>query len=65
MKQSSIVDTWLNTVAYLHSQSKATEEQYKRVWGRFGSDVGRTVDKILADYNESEGLKTPAKKDCQ
>ncbi len=50
MKQFDIVTNWLSTVAYSHSQSKATEEQYKRVWNRFSLFIGKNADDILTDY---------------
>jgi site-specific recombinase XerC len=47
------VEDWLNSVAYSHSQSKATELQYKRVWERFSNDVEMTAEEIIADYEHS------------
>ena len=38
--KGNLVEDWLNSVAYFHSQSKATEDQYKRVWERFSNDIG-------------------------
>jgi integrase len=49
-----IVDNWLNSVSYSHSQSKATEDQYKRVWRRFASYIGKTAEQILAEYEASD-----------
>jgi integrase/uncharacterized coiled-coil protein SlyX len=49
-----IVDNWLSSVAYLHSQSKATEAQYKRVWGRFSAFIGLTAEQIIDDYGASD-----------
>jgi len=49
MNQLDIVGTWLRSVAYLHSQSKATDEQYKRVWSRFSSYIGKTAEEISVD----------------
>lgn len=54
MNQLDIVGTWLKSVAYSHSQSKATDEQYKRVWSRFSSYIGKTAEEILVDYKESD-----------
>jgi integrase len=48
------VEDWLNSVAYSHSQSKATEDQYKRVWERFSTDIGMTAQEIIADYERSD-----------
>lgn len=45
---------WLNSVAYEHSQSKATETQYKRVWREFAESAGTTAEKIIEDYENSE-----------
>jgi site-specific recombinase XerC len=47
------VEDWLNSVAYSHSQSKATEVQYKRVWERFSTDIGMTAEEIIKDYERS------------
>ena len=47
--KDNLVEDWLNSVAYSHSQSKATEDQYKRVWERFSKDVGMNAAKIVAD----------------
>jgi site-specific recombinase XerD len=47
------VEDWLNSVAYSHSQSKATEVQYKRVWERFSKDIEMTAEEIIEDYERS------------
>ena len=47
------VEDWLNSVAYSHSQSKATEDQYKRVWERFSNDIEMTAEEIIDDYERS------------
>jgi hypothetical protein len=54
MGQFDIVDNWLNSVAYSHSQSRATECQYKRVWARFTVFVGLTAEQIKNDYDNSD-----------
>jgi site-specific recombinase XerC len=59
-----VVGDWLGNVAYEHSQSKATEEQYKRVWGRFSRSIGMTAEQILADY-QNLGETTARKKYAQ
>ena len=51
--KGNLVEDWLNSVAYSHSQSKATEDQYKRVWERFSGDIGLTADEIVSDYERS------------
>lgn len=48
--KGNLVEDWLYSVAYSHSQSKATEDQYKRVWERFSADIGLTADEIVSDY---------------
>lgn len=48
------VDNWLDSVAYSHSQSKATEDQYKRVWERFSTDIRMTSEEIIEDYECSD-----------
>ena len=47
---NDLVQDWLNSVAYSHSQSKATEIQYKRVWGRYSDSISMTPEEIVADY---------------
>lgn len=54
MNQLDIGGTWLKSVAYSYLQSKATDEQYKRVWSRFSSFIDRTAEEIFADYEESD-----------
>jgi site-specific recombinase XerC len=54
MSEFDLVSNWLNTVSYSRSQSKATEEQYKRVWGRFSAFIGKKAEQIEADYKASE-----------
>jgi len=51
--KGNLVEDWLNSVAYSHSQSKATEDQYKRVWMRFSTEIGMTATEIVADYESS------------
>jgi hypothetical protein len=53
MKEFDPVANWLSLVAYSHSHSKATEVQYKRVWGQFSGYVGKTANEIIADYDDS------------
>jgi integrase len=55
------VEDWLNSVAYSHSQSKATEDQYKRVWERFSNDINMTPEEIIADYERSNDRKVMRK----
>jgi integrase len=54
MKQLDPVAKWLNSVAYSHSQSKATEDQYKRVWEQFSSFIEMSGKEIIADYEASQ-----------
>jgi site-specific recombinase XerD len=64
LNQHDPVGTWLTLVSYSHSQSKSTEEQYKRVWGRFSQSTGMTAKQILADY-ENLGETIARKKHAQ
>jgi hypothetical protein len=50
MTKLDLVSNWLSSVAYSHSQSSATEEQYKRVWERFEGFFGTSAEEIVADY---------------
>jgi integrase len=54
MKELDPVAKWLNSVAYSHSQSKATEDQYKRVWEQFSGFIEMSGKEIIADYEASE-----------
>jgi integrase len=54
MKELDPVAKWLNSVAYSHSQSKATENQYKRVWEQFSGFIEMSGKEIIADYEASE-----------
>ena len=54
MSQLDIGGTWLKSVAYSHLQSRATDEQYKRVWSRFSSYIGKTAEEIFVAYEESD-----------
>jgi hypothetical protein len=47
--KGNLVEDWLNSVAYSHSQSKATEDQYKRVWERFSIAIEMIAEEIVAD----------------
>jgi integrase len=54
MNSLGAVGCWLNSVSYSHSQSKATEVQYKRVWFEFSSFIGLSAEEVIADYEESD-----------
>jgi len=45
-----LVRVWLNSVAYSHSHSEATEINYKRVWGQYSAYIGMSAKEIVADY---------------
>ncbi len=53
MSKRDLVALWLHSASYSHSKSRATEEQYKRLWERFSSYIGKTADEIVADYEQS------------
>jgi site-specific recombinase XerD len=48
------VESWLSAVSYSHSQSEATQDEYKRVWARFCGFAGKTAGDILAEYEKSD-----------
>lgn len=50
----NLVEDWLNSVSYSHSQSKATEVQYKRVWERYSAYIGMSPEEIVSDYERSD-----------
>jgi integrase len=52
MRKLDPVSEWLNTVSYQYSQSKKTEEQYKRVWERFTAFAETSAEAILSDYQK-------------
>jgi integrase len=54
MKQFDLVGNWLHLVSYSHSQSRATEIQYKRVWGMFTAFIDRSAEDIKTDYDASD-----------
>jgi integrase len=54
VKQFDLVGNWLNSVSYSHSQSRATEIQYKRVWARFSGFINKSAEDIKADYDASD-----------
>lgn len=54
VEQFALVGNWLNSVSYSHSQSRATEIQYKRVWGTFTVFIDRNAEDIKADYDRSD-----------
>jgi len=54
VEQFDLVGNWLNSVSYSHSQSRATEIQYKRVWGMFTTFIDRSAENIKADYDTSD-----------
>ncbi len=47
---NDLVQVWLKSVAYSHSQSEATEINYKRVWGQYSAYIGMSAKEIVADY---------------
>jgi integrase len=62
MRKIDPVSEWLGSVSYNCSQSKKTEEQYKRVWGRFTTFAETSAEEILSDYRaliqENSGYDT-------
>ena len=56
-----LVQVWLGNVSYSHSQSKATEIQYKSIWSRFSASIGMTAEEIVADYEHCNDRKAMRK----
>lgn len=54
MQTPNEIDLWLNSVAYEHSQSKATHEQYKRVFNEYTNTIGMTPKQIITDYENAD-----------
>lgn len=54
MIQPNQIEIWLNSVSYEHSQSKATETQYKRVWKQYSKSTNMTAEQIIKDYENAE-----------
>jgi site-specific recombinase XerD len=57
MKRSGLVANWLNSVAYSHSRSEATDRQYKRLFAGFTSFIGMDAEEIQADYEVLDDRK--------
>jgi len=51
------VEKWLGSVAYSHSGSKDTENNYRKHFGRFLSFTGKTAKEILSEYEALEDFK--------
>jgi len=47
------IETWLNNVAYSHSQSKNTEISYRHGLRKFLNFIGKTPEQILEDYENT------------
>jgi len=50
MKSIDVVEAWIDNVAYAHSKSESTANQYKRNMTKFCSFVDKTPTQILDDY---------------
>jgi integrase len=50
MKSIEVVDAWIDNVAYAHSKSESTANQYRRNMAKFCSFIGKTPTQILGDY---------------
>jgi hypothetical protein len=49
-----IAENWLDSVAPFYSKSRATEQQYKRVWERFSSFMGKKADHTSGEIDTIE-----------
>ena len=59
MNKTNPIQIWLNSVAYSHSQSKATEEQYKKVIRKYTKFIKQTPEQIIQEYENTEQNHTP------
>jgi len=50
MKSIEVVDAWIDNVAYAHSKSESTANQYRRNMAKFCSFISKTPTQILGDY---------------
>lgn len=48
-----LAENWLGMVAYSHSGSNNTRENYRRNWNRFLSFAGRSAEDIMKEYEGS------------
>ena len=49
----NLIETWLNNVAYSHSQSKNTEISYKQGLNKFLNFIEKTPEQILEEYENT------------
>jgi len=59
LSQPNQIEVWLNSVAYGHSQSKATRDLYKSVWRRFSKFADMTAEETIKDYEKAEKKHIP------
>ena len=48
-----LVETWLNTVAYSHSGSEGTKNDYRFAFQYFSKFIEKTPQQILTEYEGS------------
>lgn len=54
MTNTDIVQTWIDLVAYSHSNSKSTAYQYKHNLAQFCEFMGKTPEQIKMEYQKSK-----------
>jgi integrase len=54
MNSEQLVEMWLDSVSYSHSNSPCTRRNYGRIFQQFCKDTQTDAQKILADYEQSE-----------
>lgn len=54
MTEFDPVESWIDSVAYSHSESKSTEDVYKRSLERFCQFIGKTPKQILEEYEKTD-----------
>jgi len=57
MQQIDVVDAWLDNVAFSHSNSLRTAQDYRRELAVFCTFIGKSAKDILTEYEEAEDDK--------
>ena len=55
-KQPDEIESWIQQVAYAHSDSKSTKDQYRNVMKKYSEFTGMTAEQIIKDYEKNEKL---------
>ena len=55
-KQPDEIEAWIQQVAYAHSDSKSTKDQYRNVMKKYSDSKGMSAEQIIQDYEKNEKL---------